>query len=185
MRLKLTALALLGLSNVASASEITSLFSENLTPPNNKVKSIHRDGFKTTHKKSEDLFLRLVTNPSTVHEAAVYALKNQNAFSGDQLYLFAQMLFEVGQDYPASILLEQIVATKTNNTSPAILLKIAEFLKPYNHILSTEAYSYVTQNPQANGKEKATAKSKYRTPKNQYPRANGKRKQQQKPNWKP
>ncbi len=63
MRLKLTALAFLGLSHAASASEITRF-------------------------SSEDPFFRLVMNPSTEFESAVYAHINQNAFSGDQLYLF-------------------------------------------------------------------------------------------------
>ncbi len=79
------------------------------------------------------------------------------------------MFLKVDQDYFAYILFEQIINTKTNNTSPARLLKIAEFLKSTNPILSEKAYFYVTQNPQASRDEKVLAETEYRTLKNLYP----------------
>lgn len=169
MKLKLTALALLGLSHVASASIITPYSSENSPQPNNNAKSAHMDDLQIERKKSKKQFYSLVKNPSKVSAAAVHALENQNLFTANQLYLFAQMLFKVGQDYIANILLEQIINTKTNNTSPALLLKIAEFLKSTNPILSAEAYSDVTQNPEASENEKSLAETEYRTLKNLYP----------------
>jgi hypothetical protein len=163
MKLKLTALAFLGLSHVASASEIIPLSIENLTQQTNKAKSTHRDCYEIIPLESEDEFLKLVMNPSTASKAAVYALKKQLLFSGDQLYLFARMLLKVDQDYTANILFEQIINTKTHNTSPENQLKIAKLLKLKNPLLSAKAYLYVTQNPQASRDEKALAETEYRS----------------------
>ena len=103
-----------------------------------------------------------VMNPLNISKTAQYAHKYQNIFSGDQLYLFEQMLFLVNQNFTAYILLEQLINTKTESTSPKLLLKIADSLQSTNPILSIEAYSYVKKNPKAGKEERSDASKKYK-----------------------
>jgi hypothetical protein len=75
-------------------------------------------------------------------------------------------LLTVNQAYVANVLLERIVERDTSNSSPDLLIKMADNLKQNNPILAGKAYSYAQQHPQATADEKALAEREYNKLKN-------------------
>ncbi|MDP3641151.1 MAG: hypothetical protein Q8R43_01790 [Alphaproteobacteria bacterium] len=169
MKLGLTALALLAFASNVSAAETAPLSKINSNTVQNKVKvkPTHTDCSTAMHIHSEDTFLRLIMDSSidskaAVSEAALYAIKNQHLFDGNQLYLFARMLLSANEYYSANVLLERIVERDTNNSTPDLLIKVANALRQNNPILAAKAYLYAQQNSQATAEERAISEGAYK-----------------------
>jgi hypothetical protein len=173
MKLGITGLALLAFASNVSAADIVPFSNINLNTSQNTVKAkpTYKDCSKMLTKTSEDGFLRLIMDTSidsktATSKAALYALEKHSLFNGNQLYLFSRMLLTVNEAYAANVLLERIVERDTSNSSPDLLIKVADNLKQNNPILAGKAYSYAQQHPQATADEKALAESEYNKLKN-------------------
>ncbi len=175
MKLGFTALALLAFTSNVSAAEIIPFSNINLNTTQNtvKVKPTYKDCSTAMHAQNEDAFLRLIMDSSldqatAAKNAAIYALDFHHLFDGNQLYLFARMLLEAKEDYPANVLLKQIIVRNTNNSAPEVLIKVADRLKQNNPILALKAYLYVQESSQATAAEKAIAESGFNDLKNDF-----------------
>jgi hypothetical protein len=174
MKLGFTALALLAFTSTVSAAEIIPFSNINLNTVQNtvKVKPTYKDCSTAMRAHSEDPFLRLIMDTTSIDpkaaasEAALYAIKNHHLFGGDQLYLFANMLSTANERFAANALLERIVERDTNNSTPDLLIKVAGKLKQNTPILAAKAYLYAQQHSQATEEEKALAEREYTALKN-------------------
>ena len=129
MKLGFTALAFLAFTSNVSAADIIPFSNINLNTSQNtvKVKPTYKDCSTAMHAYNEDTFFQLIMDTSVdpktaASKAALYAVKNQHFFSGDQLYLFANMLSKVNEHFAANVLLERIVERDTNNSNPDLLI---------------------------------------------------------------
>lgn len=166
MKLGITALALLAFTSNVSAIEIVPFSNITSNTSQNTVNDIHKDcmSMPTTN---EDEFLRLIMDTridpkAAASNAALYAASNHRLFNGNQLYLFANMLLAANEHYSANVLLERIIERDANNSTPDLLIKVADRLKQKNPILAAKAYSYAKMHPQATLDEKTRAEDEYK-----------------------